>query len=266
MSAPALLACAAAAMCLALPVIAASAQLEAHQRAAAAADAAALAAADALTGWSAGPPCALAQEVAAAVGTRLLVCSTREELAEARVEVSASGPFGAASGEARAGAPMTDAARSAASGAVGPDGWAWPSDRRAVTQGPHDGWALDLAVSPEGALYAPYAGVVISAGPDGFGVPEACRVHPEWWRGPNVTVVMRHEYRGRVLYSSHNHVMPASPQSFGIAPGSRVRAGQRVATAGMSGCTSGPHTHFTLATTPRNTAPDLDPFAYLGPP
>ncbi|WP_449281148.1 M23 family metallopeptidase [Leucobacter sp.] len=263
MSAPALLACAGAALCLGLPVIIASSQVEAEHRAAAAADAAAIAAADALGGWIDAEPCEIAREVALVHEARLRSCRIDAARADALVEAAAAAPFEAIAA-ARAGPGGVETA--APDGPVGPDGWAWPSDSRAVSQGFHDGLAIDLAVTREGALYAPYAGVLLLAGPDGGGVPERCLAQPEWWRGPNFSVVIRHEYRGRVLYSSHNHIAPASPQRFGLAPGTRVRAGQRVASAGMSGCTSGPHTHFTLSSGPVNAHPDVDPFAYIGPP
>jgi murein DD-endopeptidase MepM/ murein hydrolase activator NlpD len=263
-SAPALLACAAAALCLGLPVIAASAQLEAGHRAAGAADAAALAAADAASGWIDGEPCALAQRVVVEARGEISECEVSSATADARVEVRVPAPLGGALAVARAG--LLPRAASAPDGAVGANGWAWPSDLRAISQGFHDGLSIDLAVTGEGALYAPYEGVVVRAGPDGGGVPEACLARPEWWRGANHTVLMRHEVGGRTIYSSHNHVSPGSPQRFGVAPGERVRAGQRVASAGMSGCTSGPHTHFTLSSSPSNAYPDIDPFAYLGRP
>lgn len=267
MSAPSLLACGAAALCIGLPVIAASAQLEAGHRAAGAADAAALAAADAVSGWAEGEPCALAATVAAEVRGELTLCEVSAPRAEARVEVRIGAPLGGAVARARAGsAPGVPGASGAPDGVVGANGWAWPSDRRAVSQGFHDGFSIDLAVTADGALYAPYEGTVVRAGPDGGGVPAACLARPEWWRGTNHTVVIRHEFEGRVIYSSHNHVAPGSSQQLGVTPGARVRAGQRVASAGMSGCTSGPHTHFTLSTTPSNAYPDIDPFEYLGRP
>ncbi|MFT4231455.1 MAG: M23 family metallopeptidase [Leucobacter sp.] len=265
MSAPALLGCAAAALCLGLPVIAASSQLEAQHRIDGAADAAALAAADALAGWVEGEPCVRAQEVVEAMHGRLRRCDLDEggELTTASILASASTPLGGAEARARAG---FETPAGSGGGVIGANGWAWPSDVVGVTQGFHDGLSIDLAVTAEGALYAPYDGVVVVAGPDGGGIPPLCRARPEWWHGANITVMIRHVYRGRVLYSSHNHVDPASLQRFGIEPGARVRSGQRVAMSGMTGCTSGPHSHFTLSTRPANAYPDVDPFAYIGSP
>ena len=142
----------------------------------------------------------------------------------------------------------------------------WPSASRGVTQGHHDGFAIDLEVGRSGLLLAPAQGVVIAAGADGGGVPAACLARPEWWRGPNHTVIMRHEVRGLPVFSSHNHIEAGSAEVFGIRPGVTVRAGQPVARAGMSGCTSAPHTHFTVSSSPRNHAPDIDPYTLLGQP
>lgn len=254
---------AAAALAIGVPVIVAGTHLEARHRVAGAADAAALAAADAVTGWVDAEPCALAEEVTTAVRVELASCAVDARRAEARVETRASTPLGAATARARAGSPVT---AGEAVGEVGANGWAWPSNSRGITQGFHLGYSIDLAVTGNGALYAPYDGVVVRAGPDGGGVPDVCLANPSWWRGPNHTVMIRHEYEGRVLFSSHNHIAPGSAQSLGVTVGSRVRSGQPVANAGMSGCTSGPHTHFTLATTPTNAFSDVNPFDYIGQP
>ena len=263
MSAPALLACAAAAVCLGGPVIAATAQLEAGHRAAAAADSAALAAADALTGWVDGEACELAGEVAASMRADLVSCDLDRAAARATVSVAVVSPLGGVQERARAG---TRSPGGGPDGAVGANGWAWPSSQRGVSQAFHDGYAIDLETGGGGELYSPYAGVVVRVGDDGGGLPAACLANPGWWRGPNQSVLIRHEYRGRILYSSHNHVAAGSPQAVGVQPGSRVRAGQRVATAGMSGCTSGPHTHFTLASHETNAFPDVNPFDFIGEP
>ncbi|WP_125098695.1 M23 family metallopeptidase [Leucobacter chromiireducens] len=257
MSAPAAFACAAAALCLGLPVLAAANHLEAQHRAAAVADAAALAAADATSGWVAATPCELAEAVAHAQGGGLVRCDVETGLGEARVEVELAARLGTVTGRARAAPPGPQREE-------GSSAWVWPAAGRGVTQGLHDGFAIDLDVPLGGALLAPRAGTVVAAGPDGGPVPAACRAQPEWWRGPNVTVIIRHDDAGQPRYSSHNHVAPGSSAELGIAPGSRVRAGQAVARAGMSGCTSGPHSHFTIASTQRNAYPDINPFELLG--
>ncbi|MEJ6489763.1 peptidoglycan DD-metalloendopeptidase family protein [Leucobacter sp. USCH14] len=261
MSAPATLVCAAAAVCLGLPIIAASSHLEAAHRAAGAADAAALAAADAAAGFVASDPCELAADVARSADAEVVRCELDATLEDARIEVATGGPFGTVTALAHAGPPpFAEAPR----GPVGANGWAWPSAEPGITQGFHDGYSIDLRTTEGSPLYAPYDGVIIMAGADGGGPPAQCIAEPSWWRGPNYTVLMRHEYRGHVLYSSHNHVAPGSPEAYGITPGATVRSGQTVALAGMSGCTSGPHSHFTLSTKPSNAFPDVNPYLYIG--
>lgn len=264
MGAPVALSCALAALVLGIPVISAGAHLEARHRAAGAADAAALAAADAVNGFIAREPCAAASDVAAATGAGLVSCDIDSRLGEARVTVRVGTALGGVEARARA-APEAGPAVVIA-GQPGPNGWAWPSGARALTQHFHDGIAIDVAVGDDGLLYAPYGGTVVHAGADGGGVPVPCRANPSWWRGPNHSVIIAHEVAGRTLYSSHNHIAPGSPETLGIQAGDRVQAGQAVAAAGMSGCTSGMHTHFTLSSTASNAHADIDPFAYIGHP
>lgn len=258
MSAPALLGCAAAALCLGIPVLAAGSHLVSAHQVTGAADAAALAAADSLTGWLAAEPCEAVAEVAREVGAHVERCDTDPALGEARVILTVRTPIGTLTARARAGGVPPEAA--------GAGKWTWPASVGGVTQGFHDGYAVDLAAPLGSALLAPYDAVIIAAGPDGGGIPKECRVNPGWWRGANETVIMRHDYGGRTIYSSHNHVSRGSTNRLGLKVGSRVRAGQPVATAGMTGCTSGPHSHFTLSTRPENTAPNLNPFEFLRPP
>lgn len=152
-------------------------------------------------------------------------------------------------------------------GPVDASGWAWPSETRVVTQQFHDGYSIDLASPPGGRLFAPYDGVVVVAGFDGGIVPPVCLANLSWWRGPNHIVMIRHELpSGQLVYSALSHIAPGSPAEAGITVGSTVRAGQWVASEGMSGCTGGPHLHFTLSTTPRFSNPDVNPCPFLGPP
>lgn len=259
MSGPLLVGCAAVALCLGIPVLAASGHLVAAHKLAGAADAAALAAADALTGWIDAEPCEAARSIADAAGATLARCDVDEAAAQARIELaSGRAPF-VLHARARAGGQGEWAAPAAGD-------WVWPAPAGGVTQGPHDGMAIDLEARRGSELLAPSAGVVVAAGPDGAGVPRACVNRPEWWRGENEQVLIRHELNGAVIYSSHNHVAPGAAAALGIEPGTQVRAGQPVARSGMSGCTSGPHSHFTLSTRPENSYPDLNPFAFIGPP
>ncbi|WP_336660548.1 M23 family metallopeptidase [Leucobacter sp. USHLN153] len=262
MSAPAVFACAAVAVGLGLPVVLAATHVESAHRAAAAADAAALAAADSLAGFvQLGEPCDVARMIVENAGGTLTRCDLQESTVDARIVVAIGGPLGAVVASAHAGLPP---AAAVPGGEVKENGWAWPSGTPGVTQGFHDGYSIDLRAEEGSALYAPYGGTVVAAGADGGGIPAPCLANPSWWHGPNHTVVIRHEYRGSTLYSSHNHVAPGSPAALGLRVGAAVRAGQTVALAGMSGCSSGPHTHFTLSTSPTNAFPDVNPYLYIG--
>ena len=256
-------ACVVVAASLALPVIGASAAIELRVGLAAAADSAALAAADSAAGFAGGAPCELAERVAQTRAAKVISCGIDGSFG-ARVVLGADTPLGQVVARARAG---PDPALVEMLGAGDPPGrWVWPSSQRGITQGHHLGFAIDLAVAPGGPLLSPRGGIIVSAGADGGGMPAACREHPDWWRGPNHTVIVRHEDAGRVIFSSHNHIEPGSVERLGLGVGSRVRAGQQVAAAGMSGCTSGPHTHFTMSTRPSNAVADVDPLPLIGSP
>lgn len=105
MSAPALLACAASALALGLPVIGAASALEAHHRVAAAADSAALAAADAVGGWIDAVPCDLAASVVTAAATTLTECTVDAASGVVRISVNVYSVFGPLDAAARAGPP-----------------------------------------------------------------------------------------------------------------------------------------------------------------
>jgi len=142
------------------------------------------------------------------------------------------------------------------------NGWAWPTDRRAITQGYHEGVAVDLASTAGGPIFAPHSGVVVQVGGDGFGKPWWCPT--AWWRGENQTVVIRHKVNGKTLYTAVNHMAAGSSKALGIRVGKKVRSGQQIATEGMSGCTSGPHTHFVMRKTQFNWNGQIKPGKYIG--
>lgn len=72
----------------------------------AAADATALAAADALTGWADGDPCAHARDIASRHGVHLEACDLDPQRGAARTLTSAGTAFGPVSGRAHAGPPL----------------------------------------------------------------------------------------------------------------------------------------------------------------
>lgn len=260
MSGPVLVGCVAAALCLGVPVLAAGSHLVTAQRVTGAADAAALAAADAVTGWLEAEPCEAAAEIARSVHASVERCDVDRAAGEAKVVLSIRTPIGQVTARSRAGGVALEPANG------GSGGWTWPAAATGVAQGFHDGLAIDLSAPLGSPLFAPYDGTIVALGRDGGDIPQVCLANPAWWRGENETVIMRHEYLGKVLYSSHNHIAQGSARRLGLSVGTNVRSGQPVATAGMSGCTSGPHSHFTLSTRPENSFPDLNPFAFVTPP
>lgn len=209
----------------------------------------------------------VAKALAAQTTRRMLLRTAGAGAVGALFAVAGVGAVGAAlAGAAGADDGLNLGPASEDDGPVGANGWAWPSAVRGIAQHFHDGFSIDLNTIDGGPLYSPFEGVVVKAGGDGGGIPGVCLAFPSWWRGENSTVIIQHTYQGRVLFSSHNHIEPGSPASLGITAGVAVRAGQTVARSGMSGCTSGPHTHFTLASTNRNFNPDINPFPFIGNP
>lgn len=100
------IAIAAVTLALAVPAVAASAALEAEQRAAGAADSAALAAADALLGFVRAEPCSLAADVVHSFEAVLLECQLDWEHSQVRVVVGVQTIFGTVHSRARAGPPV----------------------------------------------------------------------------------------------------------------------------------------------------------------
>ncbi len=103
MSTPAVLGCAAAALLLALPVVAAASTLETRHRLDGAADAAALAAADAASGWIDAEPCELARRVLETAGARFEECRLDDDTGRVRIRASAGTMLGTTHARAHAG-------------------------------------------------------------------------------------------------------------------------------------------------------------------
>lgn len=106
MSAPSLLAVAAASLTIAVAVVGAAAALDASARAAGAADAAALAAADAALGWIEADPCALANTVVSELGVSLEGCDVNLETGQVRIRVSVQTMFGGVAARSHAAASV----------------------------------------------------------------------------------------------------------------------------------------------------------------
>jgi murein DD-endopeptidase MepM/ murein hydrolase activator NlpD len=88
---------------------------------------------------------------------------------------------------------------------------------------------IDLAAPLGTSVLAAGAGTVAFAGP----VPVAKA--SSWWRLGNV-VVVRHDDRFLSIYGHVDRIL--------VAPGTKLRRGQAIATVGNSGWSSAPHLHF----------------------
>jgi murein DD-endopeptidase MepM/ murein hydrolase activator NlpD len=95
---------------------------------------------------------------------------------------------------------------------------------------------IDLAANTGTAVFAAKDGVVVTAG---------------WMSGYGNTIVIDHGSALATLYA-HNSALS-------VAPGQTVRRGQRIASAGSTGNSTGPHVHFEV----RVKGSPVDPMSYL---
>jgi murein DD-endopeptidase MepM/ murein hydrolase activator NlpD len=95
---------------------------------------------------------------------------------------------------------------------------------------------IDLAASTGTAVFAAKDGVVVTAG---------------WMSGYGNTVIIDHGNALATLYA-HNSALS-------VSPGQTVKRGQRIASAGSTGNSTGPHVHFEV----RVKGSPVDPMSYL---
>jgi hypothetical protein len=131
------------------------------------------------------------------------------------------------------------------SGIVDPDGWAFPTTAGApLTQGYHDGHlALDIGSDPSASsvpIYSMRDGVVKSVGNMPPPYLKACESPTGTIQQ---TVVVEHDLNGQKYFSAYHHVESGQ---FPFGPGSTVKAGDRIATMGNTGCSFGRHLHIEL--------------------
>jgi murein DD-endopeptidase MepM/ murein hydrolase activator NlpD len=131
------------------------------------------------------------------------------------------------------------------SGSVNPNGWAFPTTAGApLTQGYHEGHlALDIGSDPNASsvpIYAMRDGVVTSVGnmPPPYQV--AC---PSPTGTIQQAVTIEHMVDGQKYISAYHHVEAGQ---FPFSVGSTVKAGDRIATMGNTGCSFGRHLHVEL--------------------
>ncbi len=131
------------------------------------------------------------------------------------------------------------------SGNVNPEGWAFPTTPGApLRQGYHaDHLALDIGSDPNAAsipIYAMRDGVVTSVGDMPAPYLDACKSPTNTIQQ---TVIVEHIVDGQKYVSAYHHVESGQ---FPFSVGSTVKAGDRIATMGNTGCSFGRHLHVEL--------------------
>ena len=134
------------------------------------------------------------------------------------------------------------------SGNVNPDGWAFPTVAGApLSRGYFTGHlALDIGGDPNNKdlpIYAMRDGIVTSVGNIPMPPYEAGCVGDEGPGSIQQTVVIEHVVDGQKYISTYHHVQR---NKFPFAVGDTVKAGDRIATMGNTGCSFGQHLHVEL--------------------
>lgn len=132
------------------------------------------------------------------------------------------------------------------SGNVNPEGWSFPTTAGApLTQGYHDGHlALDIGSDPNAAsvpIYAMRDGTVTSIGNMPMPPYQVACASPTGTT--QQAVLVEHTVNGQKYISTYHHVEPGQ---FPFGVGSTVKAGDRIATMGNTGCSFGRHLHVEL--------------------
>lgn len=130
------------------------------------------------------------------------------------------------------------------------DGWSYPAPSTNQACGfdcyaNHRGMDIqDMGLGDD--IHAVREGVVTHAGASPHNSRERCLSLGlgDIWRGPNYTVVIRHDVNGDRYESSYSHLQA---DSIAVSTGERVSGGQVVGKVGMTGCTTGPHAHIDIA-------------------
>jgi hypothetical protein len=153
------------------------------------------------------------------------------------------------------------------SGNITEGGWSFPTTAGAPITGTrfiapsgsnygHPG--LDIGLKgPNVPIYAVRDGVVASAGDiTSSGYRQPCA-----GTGIQQVVVLRHDFDRQTYFSSYHHVAQGS---ITVRPGQTVKAGDRIATMGSTGCSTAQHLHFEIWRDQiiRGTAIDPTPIFY----
>lgn len=197
-------------------------------------------------------PCALEKQSVGALLIDANVTNDKYSLPDLEVGTNAGGI---------AGGPLTN------SGNIKDSGWAWPAPKGTNACGfdcyaGHNGMDI-LDVQSGTDIYAARDGVVIAAGPDQYMTAAACYAATSGsapYNGTQYTVIIRHDINGQRVDTLYTHLLP---DGIHVTVGQTVKAGDRIAQSGNTGCTTGPHLHFGIydGGYPKNP---IDPTTILG--
>jgi murein DD-endopeptidase MepM/ murein hydrolase activator NlpD len=126
---------------------------------------------------------------------------------------------------------------------ISSDGWAYPTDTDATERQPfilnaHN--AVDIAKNGDVPIFAAHDGVVTAAGDISY----PPYIQPcDSGTGIQQVVIIKHDINGETFFSSYHHVAKGS---ITVSPGDQVKAGDKIAMMGTTGCSTGQHLHFEI--------------------
>lgn len=89
-----------------------------------------------------------------------------------------------------------------------------------------------------------------------------CGNTPGDYGGGEQNVLIKHNIKGQTYYSVYSHLKSNTQEVISLV-GKKIKAGVKVGEVGSYGCSSGPHLHFMIQTTP-HTSGWIDPKTVLG--
>lgn len=104
---------------------------------------------------------------------------------------------------------------------------------------------IDMKSTNDSSVYAFAAGKVVATGLNGTGTDASVTSNP---KGNGYYVVIEHTINNKTVYSMYGHLKKGSIE---VEVGQNVKAGEKIATIGNTGNSTGTHLHFAIANTKR---------------
>lgn len=105
---------------------------------------------------------------------------------------------------------------------------------------------IDMKSTTDSSVYAFAAGKVVAIGLNGTGTDASSTSNP---KGNGYYVVIEHTINGKTVYSMYGHL---KKNSIIVKENQTVKAGEKIATIGNTGRSTGTHLHFAIANAKRN--------------